>query len=152
MTQKFKVQLVFSPRLIPHYGAYMRQVVGGNLTVTLDDYFSDVRRIDFLNMPDKAYEAINKYLYKRLYHRSRSYCDICGMHISYRGEYGMHEERIYISDIRPIDYYYKIEAKDLCDIEYVSGYARKMKDGSAQIIFGECPDRLIPKPWSPHED
>lgn len=114
--------------------SYRREVCNGFIRFKFDEKFV-WRRADIYCGSKKN---TLKNLTKRLCGKGEDDIDICNLYIYYQDAgYGReHEECIGIDDIRPVEVLPNGDEENIYPC-FISGYAKKEKDGSILIVFGK---------------
>lgn len=133
------VQLKFGQELDWNSSGYAREIKGGFIQLRLSPKIS-WRKV---NLADEWMGRKTRGiapLEKRLCRKGEDVIDICHLYVTYDyAGYGIkREEHIAIHDIRPAEYFERLEREDIYDESFISGYARKQDDGTIMIVFGEA--------------
>lgn len=132
-----EINLKFEKELSWNANGYCRVIKNGYILLKFDKEYDFGRKTN-LYIP-KGKFATFKHLEKRICGKGEDDVDICNLYISnYHCGYGFEiEEVITLNDLSEYPENYGEDDEIEEDIPYISGYAKKQKDGSILITFGK---------------
>lgn len=115
--------------------SYGREILNGFLRLKLNKELT-WRRVHVYDCDEKIPDI--RKLERRICGKGEDEIDICNLYINYRyaGYCKGYEEKIYVEDIRSMEEIERDEEENIFG-SYISGYAKKEKDGSILIVFGK---------------
>lgn len=137
-----QINLNFEKELSWNSNGYVRVIKSGYIRLKLNKDYNDARRT---NIYVTNYKPTIKQLEKRICGNGEDDVDICNLYISNRfSGYGLDEEVITLNDLSEYpDNYGEDDCEDW--IPYVTGYAKKERDGSILIVIGEKREKVDKK-------
>ena len=137
------MKLNFSEGLVYNSSGFARAIRDGFIKVKFNPDIS-WRKTNLTNeWQGKKTKGIASLEKRLVWKNKRSTIDICHLYITYdyAGYCISREECIVIDDIRPDEYFDRIEKEDVYDDTFISGYAERQNDGSILIVFGKEPPK-----------